>query len=58
MTKAEAARILKGHNEWRRGGDGQHVHPSQLGIAIDVAVRVLTPKPKLIASEQKPKRNP
>ena len=49
MTIEEAAKVLKAHNEWRRDAT-EHPppttrnmqHPSDIGIAIDIAVRELT----------------
>jgi hypothetical protein len=44
MTIKEAAKILKEHNEWRRGKDVpiEKMHtPTEVGVAIDVAVREL-----------------
>lgn len=38
MTLPEAIEILKLHNEWRRGGDGEMVNPTTLGIAIDLII--------------------
>lgn len=35
MTKTEARKILKAHNEWRRGGDGDMESPKLIGEAID-----------------------
>jgi hypothetical protein len=42
MTKAEAVRILRAHNIWRRGGEGEQTDPKQLGIALDTAIRLIT----------------
>ena len=36
MTTQEASEILKKHNEWRRGGQGEMVSPTEIGQAIDV----------------------
>ena len=44
MTASEAAKILRGHNAWRRDDDYlPHVQtsPRRLGVAIDVAVAAL-----------------
>lgn len=35
MTKTEARKILKAHNEWRRGGDGDMESPKLLSQAMD-----------------------
>ena len=35
MTKHKAREILKQHNKWRRGGDGEVEHPVIIGKAID-----------------------
>lgn len=41
MTENEAKQILKAHNEWRRGGEGEMQDPKILGLAIDKAVESL-----------------
>jgi len=44
MTLPEAIKILKDHNEWRRGPydlDIKMVDPTALGIAIDLIVKHL-----------------
>jgi hypothetical protein len=49
MTIEEAAKVLKAHNEWRRDAT-EHPppttrnmqRPSDIGIAIDIAVKELT----------------
>ena len=38
MTITEAIEILKSHNEWRRGGDGEMTNPTELGVAIDLII--------------------
>jgi len=45
MTKAEAVRILRAHNKWRRGEGDNQAHPTTLGIALDTAIRLLSRKP-------------
>lgn len=35
MTTQEASKLLKEHNEWRRGSEVQMIHPDILGEAID-----------------------
>lgn len=44
MNKKEAAKVLDNHNKWRRGGDGEMLHPADIGTAIDVAVSELSKK--------------
>ena len=53
MTNAEAAKILRDHNRWRRGEDEycpvgvEPPHPpKKIGEAIDHAVKVLTAAPR------------
>lgn len=46
MTPSEAAKVLRRHNEWRRGADDNHwqqspYSPAELGNAIDAAVAAL-----------------
>lgn len=42
MTEQEALELLQRHNRWRRGDDSVGMtNPSELGLAIDVACRVL-----------------
>lgn len=43
MNLKTAVKILREHNEWRRGGDGPMVSPADLGIAIDTVVNFLSP---------------
>ena len=38
---ADAASILEGHNNWRRGGESEMVCVRALGLAIDLAVQVM-----------------
>lgn len=38
MTIDEAIIILERHNQWRRGGEGEMIHPATLGLAIDVII--------------------
>jgi hypothetical protein len=43
MTPAEAAEILKRHNEWRRGAAWLHqTDPATLSAALDVAIAALS----------------
>lgn len=39
MSITDAADILRRHNAWRRGGDGDMEDPTLVGIAIDTVVR-------------------
>ena len=41
MTLPEAIKILKEHNELRRGDDSEMISPKILGIAIDLIVEHL-----------------
>lgn len=41
MTTKEALKILKVHNEWRRGADIPMPHPTEIGVAIDKAIEVM-----------------
>lgn len=36
MTLHEAVAILRRHNEWRRGADGEMVEARHIGLAIDI----------------------
>jgi len=42
MSATKCAEILRKHNEWRRGGDGEQTNPLELGIAIDTALDLLS----------------
>ena len=44
-TALKAAQILKEHNEWRRGGDGEMIDPTKLGLAIDLVVKFIESNP-------------
>ena len=45
MTTEQVIRILKAHNDWRRGiTDNPGSTPKELGEAIDVAIQVLREK--------------
>jgi hypothetical protein len=35
MTIQEAIKILRKHNEWRRGGDDAQEDPKVIGLALD-----------------------
>ena len=41
MTLNEAIAILRQHQEWRRGGDGEMLDPKQIGYAIDRVLSAL-----------------
>jgi len=42
MNREEIIKILKEHNEWRRGNDDYEMtEPKDLGIAIDEAIKLL-----------------
>lgn len=38
MTVKQAIKVLKKHNNWRRGGRGSQQDPKIIGEAIDVAI--------------------
>ena len=38
MTVKQAIKVLKKHNNWRRGGRGGQQDPKIIGEAIDVAI--------------------
>ena len=43
MTEREALELLQRHNRWRRGDNSiEMADPRAIGLAIDVACRVLT----------------
>lgn len=46
MTKQEAITILTNHNKWRRGDKEGQANPTQLGIAIDTAIELLSEMPQ------------
>lgn len=41
MTRREAMKILSRYNKWRRGGTGPMPDPTEIGLAIDVAIHTL-----------------
>lgn len=41
MTVKQAIKVLKKHNNWRRGGRGSQQDPKIIGEAIDVAIVML-----------------
>lgn len=53
MTPTEAAKILRAHNVWRRGGDGPQHDSAEIGKAIDCALAELCrpARPKRPVSE-------
>lgn len=38
MTVKQAIKVLKKHNNWRRGGRASQQDPKKIGEAIDVAI--------------------
>ena len=38
MTGKQAIKVLKKHNNWRRGGRASQQDPKKIGEAIDVAI--------------------
>lgn len=36
----DSIEILKRHNEWRRGGEGDMQNPTDIGLAIDDVIRM------------------
>ena len=38
MTVKQAIKVLKKHNNWRRGGRAGQQEPKKIGEAIDVAI--------------------
>lgn len=38
MTVKQAIKVLKKHNNWRRGGRASQQEPKKIGEAIDVAI--------------------
>jgi hypothetical protein len=41
MPLKDAKEILRKHNEWRRGGEGEMIEPKKLGIAIHTIINSL-----------------
>lgn len=41
MTVKQAIKVLKKHNNWRRGGRGSQQDPKIIGEAIDIAIDVM-----------------
>ena len=61
MTVKQAIKVLKKHNNWRRGGRASQQDPKLIGEAIDVAIDVmeamLVEEPRLKGHHIKPKRH-
>ena len=60
MTVKQAIKVLKKHNNWRRGGRASQQDPKLIGEAIDVAIDVmeamLVEEPRLNRHQIKPER--
>jgi len=41
MTVKQAIKVLKKHNNWRRGGRASQQDPKLIGEAIDIAIAVM-----------------
>ena len=41
MTVKQAIKVLKKHNNWRRGGRASQQDPKKIGEAIDVAISAM-----------------
>lgn len=35
----DSIELLKAHNEWRRGGEGEAQNPTEIGVAIDDVIK-------------------
>jgi hypothetical protein len=61
MTVKQAIKVLKKHNNWRRGGRGGQQDPKIIGEAIDVAIAImeamLVKEPSLKGHQIKPERH-
>ena len=61
MTVKQAIKVLKKHNNWRRGGRGSQQDPKLIGAAIDVAIDVmeamLVEEPRLKRHQMKAERH-
>ncbi len=61
MTVKQAIKVLKKHNNWRRGGRASQQDPKLIGEAIDVAIvmmeAVLVTEPGLKKYHIKAKRH-
>ena len=61
MTVKQAIKVLKKHNNWRRGGRGSQQDPKIIGEAIDVAIAImeamLVKEPSLKGHHIKPERH-
>jgi hypothetical protein len=52
MTPEQCANLLRDHNEWRRGGEGEATNPLELGNAIDTAVDLIDQQSDISTLEQ------
>lgn len=61
MTAKQAIKVLKKHNNWRRGGRASQQEPKKIGEAIDVAIvmmeAMLVKEPMLKRHHIKAKRH-
>ena len=61
MTVKQAIKVLKKHNNWRRGGRASQQDPKLIGEAIDVAIAImettLVEQPGLKKYNIKPERH-
>ena len=61
MTVKQAIKVLKKHNNWRRGGRASQQDPKIIGEAIDVAIAImeamLVKEPSLKGHHIKPERH-
>jgi hypothetical protein len=61
MTVKQAIKVLKKHNNWRRGGRGSQQDPKKIGEAIDVAIAImeamLVKEPSLKRHQMKAERH-
>lgn len=46
MTREEAVKVLRNHNDWRRSGYAQQYTAKEVGEAIDMAIAALSPRLK------------
>ena len=42
MNKEDAVKILRAYNKWRRDGRKTMPKPQEIGMAIDVAIQILS----------------
>jgi hypothetical protein len=61
MTVKQAIKVLKKHNNWRRGGRASQQDPKKIGEAIDVAIAImeamLVKEPRLKRHQMKAERH-